>query len=285
MNPDESVHCGMCGSELAHGPTLTKKQAKKDNYEKKIADGSLRDAFSFGYTVWLRELFGFIAGTILFLISASIVWGLSHLVTGVFGPLSILINFMAGILIVSFGWGVASRAYLDAVRERKVNLGRAINESLKNLLPVSFVCLIFAIGVGLTAGIYWLWTGPVMLLRVMDLPVSSGYFEFMLGIWVLVAGILLLIPAVIWLPLLTQLAIFRVLDRRSSPWGAPIWAINQIVHYHWELFWLCVQEFFGHVIGFVICYVGLIGTIPLAGVQNAAVYDWLRLNGDEPEVY
>jgi uncharacterized membrane protein len=84
---------------------------------------------------------------------------------------------------------------------------------------------------------------------------------------------------------LTQLAIFRVLDRRSSPWFAPVWAINQIVHYHWELFWLVIREILVHIFGLVVCYIGIIATLPIAGLQNAAIYDWLRLNGDEPEKY
>jgi hypothetical protein len=282
VNPDESAYCGMCGSKLAYSQYLTKKQSK-ENYRKKISDGELRDASGFGHQISMREILIFLGGSLLALVSGFIVWVITLIIKGGFG-----INwftFAIYLLTLSFIWGAGSRMFLDSVRERKVSIGRGIGEGFRNILPVLFICIVLLIGVGLAAGIYWIWFIPVGILKSANLPLSTGYGEFMMGLWVVVAGLLLLIPALIWLPLLAQLAIFRVLDRRSPVWFAPIWAINQVVHYHWELFWLCLQQYFMHILGIVICYVGLIGTLPIAGVQNAAIYEWLRLNGDEPEDY
>ncbi len=282
INPEGAMFCGKCGCRLSKKRRETGKEKKGPAYEKAVAGGTLQKAFDYGYKTWLKGLWLFIGLWLLILVASLVFIPISFAFGGLLGPsLTVLLIFF----FVAFVWAAVSRIYLDAIRERPISVGRGIVAGISRLLPSAYVLLWNALGFGLIAGFYGLWLVPGRLLTSIDSPIYSNVAENLLLLWQVVLFGILLVPLCVWLIVVTNLAMFRAMDRRESAWIAPIWAIRQLWKRLWRFLGIGFNQLLAQVIGVIVCYVGVLASLPLSGVSLAAVYEWIRLHGDDADEF
>ncbi len=284
VSPDESGHCGMCGARLPKVyPEYSSRKSKGADYDKLIVRGSIGKAADYAHKVWTREMWRVIGLGVLVSLFFGLPVGFTLALWSDYGArwVTSVVNF----LLLAFVFAATCRVWLDVVRERRVEFGRAIASGVMHYFHSLYVLIWAAIGIGMTSGLVWLWMIPVRWLDAPDSMVSEGLAGFLIFTWFVVLLIIVLLPMYIWVILGTTLAICRAIDGKSSLWTAPLWAIRKIIEYHWDLFKIGFGQFWVQVIGVVACYVGVFATIPLSLITFTAVYEWLRLHGDDPDEY
>ena len=284
VNPDEAVVCGMCGTHLAGTYREYKKRKEKGwNYEKSIVRGNMDKAVAYGIAVWERELFRVVSlmvgvsifGFIMFVLNdafaitpgAKIIWA--------------LIDFYFFSVIVAG----SHRGFIDVVRERRLEPGRVIASGFADSLKVMAVLIPALVFVAVLSLIIYLWAQMLNMADTLEgsstLTIGS-VFSFLMVIFLFV---IILYPGFVWLIVYTSLAACRVIDRRAMPHTAVIWAISKIARHHWSFMGQVFAQLFMQAIGLAICFVGLLGTIPQMGIENVAMYEWIRLHGPDADEY
>jgi len=283
-NPEESLYCGMCGSRLAEAyPQYKKNRKKKETYIKSILRGTISDAADYGRAVWSREIYrliGLMLLIILFFLLPAIITAASWENEGA------RVFWIAwDVILLSFIFAASCSGFLDAVRERRLEFWRSIASGFRSFFPALMLLVLLVIVIGAVTGIVWLWMIPVRYLDSSESIFSEGTGSLVILAWMIGLLVVLLLPMYIWLVIGSTLAMCRIVDRKSSVWTAPAWALKQIFTYHWQLFKIGLGQVFSNVLGLIMCYVGILGTIPLTGVAITSVYEWLRLRGPESDPY
>jgi hypothetical protein len=283
-NSEDAVYCGMCGHKLAEKYKGYKSlKGKKTSYDKSVRRGTIFTAADYGHEVWQREMIRVIGFMLLFIIAMLIP---AILTSAFWDSRGTRLFFAIGdIVLIAFFFGMACRGYLDAVRERRFEFWRTVSAGIMNLIPATLLLVLLTLIIMVVLGIVWLWMIPVKYLDAPGSLFSEGTGALFIFVWMVVLLVMLLLPVIIWLFIGSSFAMFRILDRKSSAWLAPIWAVRQIATHHWDLFKLGLGQLFVQFIGTVICYVGVIATIPLTGMVLGSVYEWLRLHGPKSDLY
>jgi len=274
----------MCGARLPKTyPEYSSRKSKGIEYDKLIVRGSIGKAADYAHKIWTREMWRAIGLSILVVL----LLGLPAIMTAALWekPGSRWFMGVVDFLLLSWVFAATCRVWLDIVRERRIELGRAIASGFMHFFHAFYVLLWAAILTAMTTGLYWIWMVPIKWLNAPDSMVSDGLGQFLVVSWFIVLLLIILLPMYLWVILGSTLAICRAMDGKSSLWTAPVWAIKKIVEYHWDLFKIGFGQLWVQIIGVVICYVGAFATIPLSYITFTAVYEWLRLHGDDPDEF
>ncbi len=284
VNPDDASNCGMCGCRLAPVyPDYEKRRDKGNTWEKSIITGTILEASGYGSMAWQREVWRMVGLGIVFTVMGMIAFSLTS--ASIDNSTSLLFWQFFNFFLLSFFLGAGARVCLDAVRDRRVEFTRAVIGGFKNILPAAHVVFWVALAATVTIWLAQLWFEPVTYLEDNPDVLPSGPAAVFMMVWLLALLVLLILPVSIWLLIGSILAMCRVLDRKSNPWLAPFWAVKQIARNHWPLFQIGFGQVFGQIIGIAICGIGLLGTIPMSGAAFAAIYEWIRLHGENPDEY
>ncbi|HDS30741.1 MAG TPA: hypothetical protein ENN67_06830 [Firmicutes bacterium] len=275
-NPSEALHCGMCGKRI---PTVKKAALKKGSfYDKAIIAGEINNAFDFGYDTWSKNFWQLIG-----------IFILAILISAVFVPITLLFGkafwFPANILFISFMSVAFARIFLDIVRGFPISLTRAIGTGLMRMIPALWPLLWVMVSFLLMLGFFQIWLLAEKFLESFELLKGSSALEIFIFLWrtALIAAVL--VPGTIWTLIFGMLAICRTVDMRESVWLAPFWAVKRLWRRLWRFLGIGMIHILAHVFGVIVCYVGILASIPLAGVSTVAVYEWIRLHGPGADEY
>jgi len=284
VNPDEAVRCGMCGTRLASAYREYKKRKEKGwNYEKSIVRGNMDKAVAYGTAVWERELFRVVPIMIAVSVLGFILAGLNDAFAITPGAqiIWILVDFyFISVIVAGF-----HRGFIDAVRDRRLEPGRIVASGFTDSLKVMAVLIPALVFIAVLSILIYLWA---QMLGMADTSEGSStstigsIFSFLMVIFLFV---IIIFPGFVWLTGYISLAVCRVIDRRAMPHTAAIWAISKIARHNWSFMGQVFTQLLMQAIGLAICFVGLFGTIPQMGIQNVAMYEWIRLHGPDADEY
>jgi hypothetical protein len=276
QNPSGAVFCGMCGNRLP-ARKLDLKDAKS-SYTNSVIGGQLQDAYNYGYNIWGRGLFLFIGLSILVIILGVLIVP----ITIAFGP---RVYIPANILFLAFLWTASSRIYLDAIRERPVSLARAIGAGFLGMFPALWPLAWIGLALLLLFGFHSLWMIPERALNSFELLKESPVTDLFVFLWRAALYLIVMVPASIWIMIFGVLAVCRIVDRRGSIWLAPVWALRQLWKRLWRFLGIGLAQIAAQGIGLIVCYVGILASLPLSGISLAAIYEWVRLHGDSADEF
>ncbi len=253
------------------------------SYEKQFNRGDISDAVDYGHKVWGRELprlLGiYFLGSCLF----SLLTGQID-VDNPFTTKGILLGLVE-ILVLAFLLGTSARILLDCIRERRAELFRGIVAGFQNILPMTLVALMLVFTLTAASFIGYLWMLPVSWLETKESGFSDGLTGILITGLVLSLLFLLIFPVYIWLMAWIPFASSRVLDRKSKPWTASVWAMGKLIPRFSRIMKIGYGQIWAQFIGMAVCLIGLVAVYPLTGLSFTALYEWVRLRGPDPDEY
>ena len=284
VNPDEAVVCGMCGTRLAGTYREYKKRKEKGwNYEKSIVRGNLDKAVTYGTAVWERELFRVVSLMIAVSVLGFILAGLNDAfaITPAAQIIWVLIDFYFFSVIVAG----SHRGFIDVIRERRLEPGRVIASGFADSLKVMAVLIPALVFIAMLSILIYLWAQMLGMVDTSEGSITSTISSIFSFLMVVFLFVIIVFPGFVWLTEYISLAVCRVIDRRAMPHTAFLWAISKIARHHWSFMGQVFAQLLMQAIGLAICFVGLFGTIPQMGIQNVAMYEWIRLHGPDADEY
>ncbi len=278
-NPKGAGFCGMCGNRL-ESKKLAKKKSSDPTYEKAVLNGLLQEAYNYGYNIWSRLLWSFIGLTVLTAIFLTVF----IIIILLFSSIPFLPQALC-VLGLSFLWCSSSRIYLDVIREKPISLARAIETGFMRMVPALWILVWLGIGIAFLAGFWWVWTYPEMLFIKFESPLKTVALEGFFLFWRVVLCTVIFVPVGIWLTIFTSLGVLRIVDRKGEVLQAPFWAMKQLWRRLWRFLGIGFSQLVVQLLGTVTCYVGVLASIPLSGISITAVYEWVRLHGEDADEF
>lgn len=287
LNPAGSVFCGMCGSELPDSPlkfvTQNKKELHRHSYENVILKDDFGRVDGFAYQRWQTQMWQSVAGTfVLFCFALGISATINELTSG-FGK--IFLTFIMIVPVSALILGTIVKSFLDLMRGTPPRIFNSVEQAFRKFLPLSMAMIVHGILYTLIGLCYLLMSAPGRYILENSDIFEEGSVSYILGIFWIFSSVIILLPVPLLIISWLFLAVSRIMDYRKGEWAASWWAIIKSKEKLGGLLVMGLMAVLNQVYGLVMCWVGLLGTLPLSAARYVAMYEWIRLNTKNPDAY